>query len=215
MINVILPHNCELSRLLVRFTHLIVLHGDNELVHRLIRLQFAIPKVRRLQAKGAKSAYWCSSSGENDAFETLYDHRSFSGRGCRMSKGYACLFVCFSTWAIQLEAVSDLSTESFLAAFHRLMVSDNGSNFIEAAQDFLKVIQQKTADIYQTQRLTWKVIPPGAPHMGGLWKPAWKASKRILKRWLATLNSRSRSSLRFCPKLKLASIPTYFFDDGK
>ena len=44
----ILPYDCQLSRLLVQFTHFISLHGDNELVHRLIRLQFAIPKVKNL-----------------------------------------------------------------------------------------------------------------------------------------------------------------------
>ena len=215
----ILPYNCELSRLLVRFTHLISLHGDNELVHRLIRLQFAIPKVKNLikatihrckicvihkqkvqsQLMGALPAErtTCSRpfSTTGVDFAGPFDIKSFSGRGCRMSKGYVCLFVCFSTRAIHLEAVSDLSTESFLAAFHRFasrrgcpsqVVSDNGRNFVGAAkaiaQDFLKVIQQKTEDAFQA-----------------------KASRNTLKRWPATSSLRSRSSGRFCPKLKLAS----------
>ena len=38
----------SLSRSLVQFTHFISLRGDNELVHRLIRLQFAISKVKNL-----------------------------------------------------------------------------------------------------------------------------------------------------------------------
>ena len=37
---IILPYNSQLARLLVLFTHKISLHGGNQLVHRLIRLQF-------------------------------------------------------------------------------------------------------------------------------------------------------------------------------
>ncbi len=56
-------------------------------------------------------------------------------------KAHVCLFICFSTRAIHLELVSDLSTEAFLAAFRRFAArrgcpeevhSDNGSNYIGA-----------------------------------------------------------------------------------
>ena len=261
----ILPYNCELSRLLVRFTHLISLHGDNELVHRLIRLQFAIPKVKNLikatihrckicvihkqkvqsQLMGALPAErtTCSRpfSTTGVDFAGPFDIKSFSGRGCRMSKGYVCLFVCFSTRAIHLEAVSDLSTESFLAAFHRFasrrgcpsqVVSDNGRNFVGAAkaiaQDFLKVIQQKTEDAFQAQQLTWKFIPPGAPHMGGLWEAGVKSFKKhfkkvagdfkftfeefgtLLSKIEACLNSRPISAMTENPNDPVALTPGHF-----
>ena len=45
---IILPYNCQLSRLLVLFIHGITLHEGNQLMLRLIRLQFAIPRVKNL-----------------------------------------------------------------------------------------------------------------------------------------------------------------------
>ncbi|XP_062558256.1 uncharacterized protein LOC134223133 [Armigeres subalbatus] len=56
-------------------------------------------------------------------------------------KGYICVFLCMVTKAIHLEAVEDLSTDSFMAALQRFvsrrgypkqMFSDNGTNFIGA-----------------------------------------------------------------------------------
>ncbi|XP_035916084.1 uncharacterized protein LOC118513869 isoform X2 [Anopheles stephensi] len=56
-------------------------------------------------------------------------------------KGYICIFVCMVTYGINLEAVENLTTEAFLAAFKRVMsrrgiphgvFSDNGTNFVGA-----------------------------------------------------------------------------------
>lgn len=63
------------------------------------------------------------------------------GRGCKITKAYLFLFICFTTKAIHLELVSDLSTQIFMAAFRRFIArrgkpskvySDNGSNFRDA-----------------------------------------------------------------------------------
>lgn len=63
------------------------------------------------------------------------------GRGCKTIKGYISLFVCFSTRAIHLELVTQLTTEAFLAALRRFIArrgkptvihSDNGTNFLGA-----------------------------------------------------------------------------------
>ena len=60
-----------------------------------------------------------------------------------MSKWYVCVFVCFTTKAIHLEAVSDMTTKCFMAAFNRFVghrgypaqvFSDNGRNFVGAAK---------------------------------------------------------------------------------
>ncbi len=61
-------------------------------------------------------------------------------------KAYACLFVCFSTKAVHIELVSDLTSEAFFAALKRFVArrlcpthfqSDNGSNFVGAAEGYL------------------------------------------------------------------------------
>ncbi|XP_055854499.1 uncharacterized protein LOC129918153 [Episyrphus balteatus] len=126
-------------------------------------------------------------------FAGPFSIKSFSARNCRITKGYVCLFVCFATKAIHLEPTSDLSTSAFLAAFSRFVArrglpktifSDNGTNFVGAskvlANDFRLFIDSFARDvsgIYQPQGVNWKFIPPGAPHMGGLWEAGVKSFK--------------------------------------
>ncbi|XP_044312567.1 uncharacterized protein LOC123037137 [Drosophila rhopaloa] len=45
---VILPYSCRLSCLLVQFTHQITLHSCNQLIVRLVRSKYCIPKVKNL-----------------------------------------------------------------------------------------------------------------------------------------------------------------------
>ena len=45
---IILPYNCQFSRLLIRFIHEISLHGGNQLVLRFLRFQFWIPRAKNL-----------------------------------------------------------------------------------------------------------------------------------------------------------------------
>lgn len=77
--------------------------------------------------------------------------KTSSLRSAAVSKGYICLFVCMVTKAIHLEAVSDLTTKAFLAAFRRFvsrrgtctdLYSDCGTNFVGASKE-LKVLHGK------------------------------------------------------------------------
>ncbi|CAK1583264.1 unnamed protein product [Parnassius mnemosyne] len=63
--------------------------------------------------------------------------------GVKTSKGYIAIFVCMATKAVHIEIVSDLSTETFIAAFQRMcarrgtpkhVYSDCGTNFIGTAK---------------------------------------------------------------------------------
>lgn len=73
-------------------------------------------------------------------------------RSAVLSKGYICVFICMSSKAIHLEAVSDLSTNAFLAAFRRFVsrsgvctdiYSDCGTNFVGASKE-LKVLYNRS-----------------------------------------------------------------------
>lgn len=114
-------------------------------------------------------------------------------------KAYIACFVCFSSKATHIEVVSDLTTETFLAALKRFISrrgrpkeihSDNGTNFVGAKNDLAKLYQmlQSTAtedaisSYLLSERIQWHCIPERAPHFGGLWEAAVKATKRHLKR---------------------------------
>ncbi|XP_065354887.1 uncharacterized protein LOC135949296 [Calliphora vicina] len=94
---------------------------------------------------------------------------------------------------IHLEATSDLSTPNFMAAFQRFIsrrgcpntiFSDNGTNFVGASRQlkkgfksFLKESQSLICSSYGVQGVSWRFIPAGAPHMGGLWEAGVKSFK--------------------------------------
>lgn len=121
------------------------------------------------------------------------------GRGSKLMKCYICLFVCFSTKAIHLELVSNLSTEGFLLALRRFisrrgkpthLYSDNGSNFVGANRELLELqeffLQNEGVlnDTMNNEGIRWHFGPAYAPHFGGLWEAGVKATKFHLKRVL-------------------------------
>lgn len=136
--------------------------------------------------------------------------KTSSLRQASCQKGYVCVFLCFSTKAIHLELCSDLSSDSFLAAFTRFVgrrglpkrvMSDNGTNFVGAERklrhDFKKFLNTVSEDIstkYASHCFEWSFIPPNAPHMGGLWEAGVKSFKNISKRLRKIRNTRLKNS---------------------
>ncbi|GFT82462.1 integrase catalytic domain-containing protein [Trichonephila clavipes] len=115
------------------------------------------------------------------------------------SKVYVAIFVCLATKAIHLEAVTDLTTEAFIAALKRLcarrgristLMSDNATNFKGAAAElnrFIKLICNKNetlANYFASEAIQWKFIPPHSPNFGGLWEAGVKSFKHHLYRTL-------------------------------
>lgn len=87
---------------------------------------------------------------------------------------YICLFICFSTKAIHIELVSDLTTECFLAAFRRFVsrrgkpaqvFSDNGKTFVGAKSELSKLSQfimsqnQSLSQCLANENIQWNFIP--------------------------------------------------------
>ncbi|XP_071640851.1 uncharacterized protein [Temnothorax longispinosus] len=109
------------------------------------------------------------------------------------SNAYIALFICFSTKAIHIELVTDMTTEAFLAALQRFinrrgicssLYSDNGTNFVGASRElqelynFVKNNGAAIQDQLARQKIVWNFIPPRAPNFGGLWEAAVKSTKR-------------------------------------
>ena len=95
--------------------------------------------------------------------------------------------------AVHLEMAYSLDTDSFLNAFFRfvsrrgfpkLMLSDNGTNFVGAVRELKELAsrldQDKIARNAANRGVQWKFIPPGAPHFGGVHESMVKSAKRAL-----------------------------------
>ena len=118
-------------------------------------------------------------------------------------KTYLALFVCFSSKAVHIEVIEDLSTEDFIAGLRRFIArrgcpteihSDNGKNFVGTKNDLYQLYRffqssstQSTISNYLLEhRIQWQCIPARSPHFGGLWEAAVKSAKHHLKQITGT-----------------------------
>ena len=122
-------------------------------------------------------------------------------RTSKTMKCWGAVFVCSATKAIHLELVTELSSESYIAALKRfigrrgvpkLIHSDNGKNFVGATKllehdlaDFLKELRDEKFQAHIIEycanlKIDFKFIPPYCPHVGGLWESGVKSAKRHL-----------------------------------
>ncbi|XP_075151048.1 uncharacterized protein LOC142225157 [Haematobia irritans] len=225
---ILLPYDARFTQLLVEFTHKVTLHGGNQLMTRVLRSEFWIFRLKPLVKKVIHNCKTCilfKRHTQSQIMASLPPERTFLSRPftntgvdfagpfniknyktrvCLITKGYICIFVCFATKAVHLEVTSDLSSQSFLAAFSRFIArrgcpsciySDNGKNFTGAAEllrkdrlQFLKTLQTQTLQLYSNNNLIWKFIPPGAPHMGGLWEAGVKSLKTHLRKFIPSMS---------------------------
>ncbi|XP_072381169.1 uncharacterized protein [Diabrotica undecimpunctata] len=146
----LLPKTHRLTDLIIEWTHQTHLHPGLKAMHYLLLQRFWIlsPKsaIHRCLSKCIR-CFRCRPKSYNPFMANLPTVRvtplraflsvcvDFAGpfsllmskhRGAKTYKGYVCVFVCTSTKAIHLEVTSNLSSESFLAAFRRF-VSRRGS----------------------------------------------------------------------------------------
>ncbi|VEN44957.1 unnamed protein product [Callosobruchus maculatus] len=150
------------------------------------------PLMGNLPEARVKPALPFTSVGVDYAgYFNLKDKR---GRGSRISKCWLCLFICFTTRAIHIEVVTSLTTEDFMKAFKRLIsrrgkpsnvYSDNGLNFVGAANEMSKFLQSHSVPIADSSAqlgMRWHFIPANSPNFGGLWEAGVKSIKHHLKR---------------------------------
>ncbi|XP_076301926.1 uncharacterized protein LOC143220071 [Lasioglossum baleicum] len=217
----ILPAEGKFVDLLIQDTHIRTLHGGTQLTLATLRNKYWLIKGRQRVKSAIHRCHTCIRYRATPSYQQMaslpltrvrparpfsvagvdyagpFYMRAAAGRGRTAYKGYICLFICLTTRAVHLEAVSDYTTEGFLAAFRRFcarrghcstLISDQGTNFVGAASELNRLFQKSSQQANQLskalaeQGTTWKFNPPAAPHFGGIWEAAVKSTKYHLRR---------------------------------
>ncbi|GFU85895.1 integrase catalytic domain-containing protein [Trichonephila clavipes] len=223
---IILPSQHSISELLIKEQHIAHLHAGPTLLAHVLRQSHWIVGSRKLINKCIRKCLKCNkfktSTTTPQLMGNLPKHRAtlerpfFScgidyagpvlikcnkGRGTKSTKGYIALFVCLATKAVHIEAVGDLTTDSFIAALRRFsarrgaprhIYSDNGTNFVGARRKldeirklWLSLPTNEAISYYLSKSsIDWHFIPPSSPHFGGIWESGIRSVKFHLKRVL-------------------------------
>lgn len=224
---VLLSSKHPFTKLIFEYKHKVLLHPGPQLLLSSVR-QFYWPiGGRNLAKKTVRSCLTCfkfnpvpytspmSNLPENRIkfslpFETTgvdyagpFQVLNKPGRGAKLYKCYLVIFVCFSTKAVHLEVVTNLTTEHFLLCLKRFtsrrgiphdLYSDNGSTFIGARNElkelgrFILKNHGYFVDVTSHDNINWHFIPPYTPNFGGLWESAVKSAKHHLKRVMLNHN---------------------------
>jgi len=217
---IILSHKSPLVPLLIDSVHKETLHGSFQLVFSQIRMEFWITRCRDTVRFQLRKCVVCRRQRAQTIAQLMGSlpsprvNRDFpfnkvgvdyagpfqllqkKGRGSKTFKGYFAIFICLVTRAIHLEAVTDMTSENFLAAFKRFIgrrgkpsqiFSDCGTNFIGANKEIQRALrsvefQSSVCHTLADLGISWNFNPPSAPHHGGLWEAGVKSVKHHLRR---------------------------------
>lgn len=226
---ILIPHNHHFTDLLFRDYHVKNYHAGPNLLVSLVRQTFWPINAKQKAKKIVHNCVKCFKSKPVIANQIMGDLPKdrikpcipfnvtgvdFCGpffiknkyqRNSPQIKVYVAVFVCFTTKALHLEVVSDLTSESFIACLRRFIArrgkcsklwSDNGTNFCGANNALKKEFKQflsednfgKINKFLVTEEIDWNFIPPRSPNFGGLWESSVKSFKTHFKKIATNAN---------------------------
>ncbi|XP_033118371.1 uncharacterized protein LOC117117984 [Anneissia japonica] len=211
---IILPSDHDATNLIINYYHLLTGHGGVERVLAETRQKYWIVRGRRNVRRELSKCITCKRikapplqqiMGLLPTSRLAIHEQPFSRvgvdyfgpltvkRGRTECKRYGCIFSCLTTRAVHIEVTNSLTTDTFINAFHRFIarrgspqevISDNGTNFIGAKQEFKKAVKewnQKTINDFMVQKeIKWSFNPPTASHMGGIWERQIRSIRTII-----------------------------------
>lgn len=221
---VILPKHSPIVELLVMHFHRLLLHAGAEQVLAFIKKKFHImgnrrevkrithlckaPKCRKgvplsqrmgaLPPERSDHSQNCFETTGMDFFGPLFVKHDCAEVECphklTESKVYVCLFTCFTSRAVHLELVSDLTTETFLLALRRFIArrgiprtcySDNAKTFQSAEKELRKVFKSinwnSVQDAMSKYKITFEFSTSNAPWTNGVTERMIGLTKKALR----------------------------------
>ena len=120
----------------------------------------------------------------------------YTKEGRKGLKRYGCLFTCMSSRAVHIEIANSLETDLFINALRRFLSirgpmrqlrCDQGTNFIGASRELQTEMNQmnhtKVKEFLlkeQCDYFEFKMNPPSASHMGGVWERQIRTIRKVL-----------------------------------
>ena len=148
----------------------------------------AVQKLGSLPVQRLEPDYPFSTSG----VDVFGPYAIKLGKSRASTKVYGLICTCFTSRAVHLEPLEDLSTTAFIRALSRIqarrpairrLYSDNGTNLRSANEEFKKAFEAwSTAELVgdNLRQLEWEFIPPYTSFRGGIYERLIRSTKRIL-----------------------------------
>lgn len=218
---ILLPSSHPISALLLRSLHLRQLHAAPQLLLAILRTRYWVIGARDIAKRITRNCVVCFRNRPKSIQQFMAElptarvsaARPFTTTGvdywgpiqvksqhrrAAPTKAYVAVFVCFSTKAVHLELVADLTTAKFIQALRRFVSrrglcsdihSDNGRNFVGAANELRKLVtstehKAAIAEECNVHGIRWHFNPPAASHFGGLWEAAISSAQKHFHRVL-------------------------------
>ena len=212
---ILIPRNHPLTTLIVWEAHKHVFHDGIRETLTEIRRKYWIPRIRSLTRQLIHHCVVCRKFEGASFFKPppppplptfrVKDDPAFTYTGVNFAgpiyvrgtenvsqKVWICLFTCYVTRAVHLEAVPDQSTETFLRCLKRFsarrglpakFISDNGKTFKAASKYLRSVFKDGTVKEYLAGLGTdWLFNVERAPWWGGAFERLVRSTKRCLRK---------------------------------
>ena len=214
---IILPKDSVAVQRILEYHHMLVQHGGRPATINSIRshgfwvvavnarvktLIFSCVKCRRLRGRLGEQKM-ADLPAERISSVAPFTHSGMDvfghfkiKEGRRNCTRFVVLFTCFASRAVHLESITDLSSDAFILCLRRFLArrgpvsslrSDNGTNFVGAANEFRKLYNEmdhtKISDFLLENRcdwIRWERNVPEASHAGGVWERQIRSVRSVL-----------------------------------
>ncbi|GFV88962.1 integrase catalytic domain-containing protein [Trichonephila clavipes] len=182
---IILPSQHSISELLIKKQHIAHLHAGPTFVTNSKHPPQLMGNLPKHRVTLERPFFRC---GIDYAGPVLI--KCNKGRGTKSTKGYIALSVCLATKAVHIEAVGDLTTDSFIAALRRFsarrgaprhIYSDNGTNFVGARDVLLSVPEELPSTSNHRDR--WELLQNIKRGFWKKWSSEFISSLQPRKQW--------------------------------